>query len=599
MTSQVNPNNIDGTYPIAGQDNDSQGFRDNFTNIRNNLTYIKAEVEDLQSKAVFKTALTNTTLDNNLQGNAIVGASLTGYRETYNNIGSVSGSTTIDFTNGNFQKITMSGSTILSFSFPDSASGQYSSIKLWVSNSNAGYTLTLPSACTLGDPDTIAGLAGTTPPVITFSSAEIANNTNFLFEFFTVDKGVTIGIRDLIRNRDVDLSGLSITGNLALDNISASGNVVTTNGIFWSGNGQPFSIAGGGAGSFSTITASSTFIGTGNIVAAATTASTDSTTGALVVKGGAGIAANVNIDGNLFINSGNIRSASLVANIFNVTATTISMGNAAANMFLGASSGNVRIGGNLILPNSSTSVVPLSFGATATTGGNVNVPIQGAIEANIGVGAAGTAANVFYATPANATSSGRALIPVQHTYVLGGNTSMNGGVAFTGAAEYPVFGGPVTAGAWVGNVMLSAGTTYEFELKAMGAFAAASTSSTLALRFVGNATVTYSNYETMVVGVGGTTTTAPSVTEHFGTTTLPITTAAGAAVYTNFMIRAKGIIKINGQGTLNPCYVFATGPAQVLTAVQGSYMKWTPLGTASNIAIGTIMGGAWAGGVGY
>ena len=49
MTSQVNPNNIDGTYPVAGQDNDSQGFRDNFTNIRNNFTFIKAEIEDIQN----------------------------------------------------------------------------------------------------------------------------------------------------------------------------------------------------------------------------------------------------------------------------------------------------------------------------------------------------------------------------------------------------------------------------------------------------------------------------------------------------------------------------------------------------------------------
>jgi hypothetical protein len=298
MTSQVNPNNIDGTYPVAGQDNDSQGFRDNFTNIRNNFTYIKAEVEDLQSKAVLKTALTNTTIDNNLQGNAIVGASLTAYRETYNDIGSASGAITVDFTNGNFQKITMSGSTTLAFSFPDSASGQYTSIKLWVVNPNAGYTLTLPSVCTLGDPDSIAGLAGTSPPIITFNSAEIANNTNYLFEFFTVDKGTTIGIRDLIRNRDIDLSGLSITGNLALDNISASGNVVTTNGIFWSGNGLPFSPSGG-SGSFTTVAASSTIIGSGNIVAAATTTSTGITTGSFVAKGGVGIAGNLNIGGNV------------------------------------------------------------------------------------------------------------------------------------------------------------------------------------------------------------------------------------------------------------------------------------------------------------
>ena len=34
MASSINPSNVDGTYPVAGQDNDSQGFRDNFTNIK-------------------------------------------------------------------------------------------------------------------------------------------------------------------------------------------------------------------------------------------------------------------------------------------------------------------------------------------------------------------------------------------------------------------------------------------------------------------------------------------------------------------------------------------------------------------------------------
>ena len=50
MTSAINPNNIDGAYPIAGQDNDSQGFRDNFTNIKTNFEYAGAEINDLQSK---------------------------------------------------------------------------------------------------------------------------------------------------------------------------------------------------------------------------------------------------------------------------------------------------------------------------------------------------------------------------------------------------------------------------------------------------------------------------------------------------------------------------------------------------------------------
>ena len=64
--SSINPNNIDGTYPIAGQDNDSQGFRDNFTNIKNNFTFAYDELTDLQSKAVLKSALNGSTLDNTM-----------------------------------------------------------------------------------------------------------------------------------------------------------------------------------------------------------------------------------------------------------------------------------------------------------------------------------------------------------------------------------------------------------------------------------------------------------------------------------------------------------------------------------------------------
>jgi len=39
MASSINTTNIDGTFPVAGQDNSSQGFRDNFTNLKTNLGY--------------------------------------------------------------------------------------------------------------------------------------------------------------------------------------------------------------------------------------------------------------------------------------------------------------------------------------------------------------------------------------------------------------------------------------------------------------------------------------------------------------------------------------------------------------------------------
>jgi hypothetical protein len=48
MASLINPTNIDVTYPIAGQDNDTQGFRDNFTNIKNNFITAKTEIDAIQ-----------------------------------------------------------------------------------------------------------------------------------------------------------------------------------------------------------------------------------------------------------------------------------------------------------------------------------------------------------------------------------------------------------------------------------------------------------------------------------------------------------------------------------------------------------------------
>lgn len=307
MTSQVNPNNIDGTYPVAGQDNDSQGFRDNFTNIRNNLTFAKAEIEDLQNKVVLKSALLNTTLDNDFAGNAIVNPTFTGYRETYNNIGAVTGAVTITFANGNFQKITMAGSTTLTFSFPASSAGQYASVKLWVSNPNASYTLTLPSSVTLGDPDTIAGLTGTSPPVIAFSSAEIANNTEYLFEFFTVDGGTTIGIRDLVRNRDIDLSGFSITGSLSVDSLTTtSGNI--TSGVDLVATGNVWAQAGHFRSSASTVYLANSTPTTGYLLGSATQIWVGALTG------------NVTVAGNVIANSA-IRSVGNVVSGGEVIAT--------------------------------------------------------------------------------------------------------------------------------------------------------------------------------------------------------------------------------------------------------------------------------------
>ena len=75
MPSTIYPNNIDITYPVAGQDNDTQGFRTNFTNIKNNLQTAKDEITVLQSNVAVLFAGTNL---NTYTGNINAGNISTG-----------------------------------------------------------------------------------------------------------------------------------------------------------------------------------------------------------------------------------------------------------------------------------------------------------------------------------------------------------------------------------------------------------------------------------------------------------------------------------------------------------------------------------------
>jgi hypothetical protein len=51
MASNINTTDIDITYPVAGQDNDTQGFRTNFSTIKNNLDVAAAEISALQTSS--------------------------------------------------------------------------------------------------------------------------------------------------------------------------------------------------------------------------------------------------------------------------------------------------------------------------------------------------------------------------------------------------------------------------------------------------------------------------------------------------------------------------------------------------------------------
>jgi hypothetical protein len=192
MTSAINPNDIDGAYPVAGQDNDSQGFRDNFTNTATNFQYAADEITDLQNNAVLKAALTGGNLDNNLNGQPLYNFEASQVSGMLNLIGTTSGVVTLDWTNGSYQTLTTSGSVTLGFtSFP--AAGVSASIVLQITVASTAHTLTLPAAVSIGT----SNLQGYAANVITFNKTG-----TYTFEFTTVNGGSTVTIIDLNRNRD-------------------------------------------------------------------------------------------------------------------------------------------------------------------------------------------------------------------------------------------------------------------------------------------------------------------------------------------------------------------------------------------------------------
>jgi hypothetical protein len=233
MTSAINPNDIDGAYPVAGQDNDSQGFRDNFTNTATNFQYAADEITDLQNNAVLKAALTGTTLDNDMNGSLLYNFEASQVSGTVNPLGTTSGTVTLNWDNGSYQTLTTSGSVTLGFTnFP--ASGVAASIVLQITVASTAHTLTLPAAVSIGT----ANLQGYASNIITFSTTG-----TFVFEFTTVNGGSAISIVDLIRNRDPLY--LPSSEDLAA---SAAASLTKTTSYFSTSTAETATLAAGVAG---------------------------------------------------------------------------------------------------------------------------------------------------------------------------------------------------------------------------------------------------------------------------------------------------------------------------------------------------------------
>jgi len=148
MTSNINYAAISTTYPVAGQDNDSQGFRDNFTAISAGLAEAATEISALQQVAVTVADLAtqSTPVVNNMLGSTISNGLYVQFNGVFFNGGTVSTSANIDLNNGPVQQFTASSNVTLTFTdWP--STGKYAVVRvILIGDQQSTRTVTLSTS---------------------------------------------------------------------------------------------------------------------------------------------------------------------------------------------------------------------------------------------------------------------------------------------------------------------------------------------------------------------------------------------------------------------------------------------------------------------
>jgi hypothetical protein len=275
MTSQINPNDINGAYPVAGQDNSSQGFRNNFTNIKTNFQYAAAEITGLQNNSILAANLSNSApVVNNLQTSTISNGFLTNMYATQVNLGTIT-SATANFAAGSYQTFTTNGNTSIAFSnFPATGAVATLNIEVNVANAQHAVTFTTLSANGWFNANGIPGCSvSNTTATIQFASTGIYN-----FSFTTDDSGGNITVNQTNEqlkpfNNTTEVISSDANCNLALSTtiFSVTGNVTANLAAGVSGQIRTLVAANISAGNAIVVTTDAGWksSGPGNIVLAA------------------------------------------------------------------------------------------------------------------------------------------------------------------------------------------------------------------------------------------------------------------------------------------------------------------------------------------
>jgi hypothetical protein len=196
MSSNVTSDGLLTNYPIAGVDNNSQGFRDNFNVIKIAIDQTRAEFNAFGTHALLKTPLTGTgAVENDIAEGEIING---GYNKFYGRSSSIDRTsepgTTIDISlyNGVFQNIILSVDSTLTFSHWPAQTNRYACIRLHLT---AAQTVT--SELTIIDIKSTGNVTAIRD--VSFPALAIRNDSYYALEAYSMDAGATVFVKYLGR----------------------------------------------------------------------------------------------------------------------------------------------------------------------------------------------------------------------------------------------------------------------------------------------------------------------------------------------------------------------------------------------------------------
>jgi hypothetical protein len=182
--SGINANAIDASYPVAGKDNDSQGFRDNFSAIKTALLTATSEISNLQ----LITAVKNST--NDFDGNLLQNGIFQNMGEYATNSVTVNATPwTVYYNSANYYQLTISTSTsFIVDNWPGTSI--FAKMRLAITPTTSSYATTMTF-----EPATPGGrIWKENYTSLPFSLGTLTNRTT-VFDLWTTDGGETTFIK--------------------------------------------------------------------------------------------------------------------------------------------------------------------------------------------------------------------------------------------------------------------------------------------------------------------------------------------------------------------------------------------------------------------